>query len=62
MKNQPWREPTMEELDALVARQYANLPKWWDSAAPKERETNEDAKRERLRRKSWGRRQKEKLA
>ena len=58
MKNQSWREPTMEELDARIAEQYANLPKWWESANPKEQETNEVARLERLRKKSRERRRK----
>jgi hypothetical protein len=49
---QPWREPTMEELDALIAHQYANLPSWWESANPKEKETNEEARLERIRQRS----------
>lgn len=27
----PGREPTEEELDAMIAEQRANLPPWWDA-------------------------------
>lgn len=61
--SKPNREPTAAEINALVAQQYANLPAWWDSAAPKASPGDDptgEYQRERDRRRQWGRRQKRK--
>lgn len=36
------REETLEELEALIAEQRANLPRWWHDHDPKGRKLNPD--------------------
>lgn len=31
-KEAPYRGPTLAQLEALIAKQYKNLPTWWDSS------------------------------
>jgi hypothetical protein len=35
-KYAPGHEPTMEELDAIIAEQMKCLPNWWYSSMPRE--------------------------
>lgn len=37
--NEP--EPTEEELEQMVAEQYANLPDWWEKETERERSKEE---------------------